>query len=54
MSISIVFGRGAAKVAVHRMRVRYREIVRELIADTVSEPSEVDEEWRLLLAALLS
>ena len=43
---------GAVKVAVHRMRSRYRDLIRKHIADTVSEPEEVDEELRDLFAAL--
>jgi DNA-directed RNA polymerase specialized sigma24 family protein len=37
---------------VHRMRQRYRELVRGEVAHTVSSPTEVDEEMRHLLAAL--
>jgi DNA-directed RNA polymerase specialized sigma24 family protein len=43
---------GAIKVTVHRMRQRYRELVREEIAHTVASPSEIDEELNDLLAAL--
>lgn len=43
---------GAVKVAVHRVRNRYRELLREEIAQTVSNPNEVDEEIRGLFAAL--
>ena len=43
---------GAIKVAVHRLRQRYREVLRAEIADTVSEPEEVEEELRNLFAAL--
>lgn len=43
---------GAIKVAVHRMRNRYREILREEIAQTVSNPAEVDEEICALFTAL--
>jgi RNA polymerase sigma-70 factor (ECF subfamily) len=32
---------GAVKVAVHRLRQRYRALLRETIADTVSDPAEV-------------
>lgn len=39
-------------VAVHRLRQRYREIVRAEVVATVSNPAEVDEEMRCLLAAL--
>ncbi|HNC99954.1 MAG TPA: sigma-70 family RNA polymerase sigma factor, partial [Myxococcota bacterium] len=43
---------GAVKVAAHRMRQRYGQILREQIARTVLNPSEVDEELRHLLTAL--
>jgi RNA polymerase sigma-70 factor (ECF subfamily) len=43
---------GAIKVAVHRLRHRYREVLREEIAQTVSTPTEVEEELRHLFAAL--
>jgi RNA polymerase sigma-70 factor (ECF subfamily) len=43
---------GAVKVAVHRLRRRYRELVREEIAHTVAGPDEVAEELRRLFAAL--
>jgi RNA polymerase sigma-70 factor (ECF subfamily) len=45
---------GAVKVAVHRLRRRYRDLVREEIAQTVAAPEDVDEELRHLLAALCS
>jgi RNA polymerase sigma-70 factor (ECF subfamily) len=35
--------------AVHRMRQRYSELVREEVAQTVSSPAEVDEEIRYLI-----
>jgi RNA polymerase sigma-70 factor (ECF subfamily) len=43
---------GAVKVAVHRLRQRYRDLIREEIAQTVAGPEEVDEELQHLLAAL--
>jgi RNA polymerase sigma-70 factor (ECF subfamily) len=45
---------GAVKVAVHRLRRRYRDLVREEIAQTVAGPEDVDEELRHLFAALRS
>jgi RNA polymerase sigma-70 factor (ECF subfamily) len=42
----------AVAVAVHRMRQRYRELVRVEVAHTVSSPLEVEEEMRHLYAAL--
>jgi RNA polymerase sigma-70 factor (ECF subfamily) len=43
---------GAVKVAVHRLRQRYRQVLRELVAGTVSSPEEVEEEMRYLLRAV--
>ncbi len=43
---------GSIRVAVHRLRQRYREILRMEIANTVSTPEEVNEELRNLFAAL--
>ncbi len=43
---------GAVRVAVHRLRKRYRELLREEIAQTVNEPAQVQEELRSLQAAL--
>jgi RNA polymerase sigma-70 factor (ECF subfamily) len=43
---------GALKVAIHRLRKRYREIFRQEIADTVADPAEVESELRYLAAAL--
>ncbi len=43
---------GAVAVAVHRMRHRYRELVRHEIARTVTTPVELEDEIRHLLAAL--
>ncbi len=43
---------GAVAVAVHRFRNRYRELVKEEIAHTVSDAADVDDELRSLFAAL--
>ncbi|MCU0784580.1 MAG: sigma-70 family RNA polymerase sigma factor [Verrucomicrobia bacterium] len=40
----------AVKMAVHRLRARYREILRGQIADTVSSPEEIEEEIRHLFS----
>lgn len=45
---------GAMRVAVHRLRQRYRDLLRQEIAATVDDPREVDEEIRQLFAALAS
>jgi DNA-directed RNA polymerase specialized sigma24 family protein len=43
---------GAVKVAVHRLRRRYRDLLRAEIARTVADPEEVDDELKYLLAVL--
>jgi len=43
---------GAVKVAVHRLRERYRETLRDEIAQTVGDPNDVEDELNSLLAAL--
>jgi RNA polymerase sigma-70 factor (ECF subfamily) len=40
------------KVTVHRLRHRYRELLRDEIARTVDKPESIDEEIRHLVAAL--
>ena len=42
---------GAIRVAVHRMRRRYRELLRDEIGQTLSDPAQVDEEIRTLFSA---
>ena len=43
---------GAARVALHRLRKRFREIFREEIASTVSTSDEVDDEVRYVVGIL--
>ena len=43
---------GAVKVAVHRLRQRYRELLRDTISDTVAGPEEVEDELRYLFRIL--
>jgi RNA polymerase sigma factor (sigma-70 family) len=43
---------GALKVAIHRLRKRYRELFRLEIADTVADPAEVESELRFLADVL--
>jgi RNA polymerase sigma-70 factor (ECF subfamily) len=42
---------GAVRVTVHRLRKRYRELLRDEIAHTLSDPKQVDEEMRALFGA---
>jgi RNA polymerase sigma-70 factor (ECF subfamily) len=43
---------GALKVAIHRLRKRYRELFRQEIADTVADPADVESELQFLAAVL--
>jgi RNA polymerase sigma factor (sigma-70 family) len=43
---------GALKVAIHRLRKRYRDLFRQEIAETVADPVDVESELRFLAAAL--
>ncbi|MEA3210676.1 MAG: hypothetical protein QOE70_3733 [Chthoniobacter sp.] len=43
---------GAVRVAVHRLRLRYRDLVRAGIAETVSDETEIEAELQHLFAAL--
>jgi len=44
---------GATRVAVHRLRKRFRQIYREEISQTLANEDDVDEELRHLAAALV-
>jgi RNA polymerase sigma-70 factor (ECF subfamily) len=43
---------GAVKVAIHRLRRRYRDLLRQEIADTVDSPEDIEEEIRSLFEAV--
>jgi DNA-directed RNA polymerase specialized sigma24 family protein len=50
-AIALSMNEGALKVAVHRLRRRFRELFREEVAQTVATPEEIDDEIRHLLTA---
>jgi len=52
LAASLDMSEGAIKVAVHRLRQRYGELIRAEIAQTVASPKEVDEELQYLFAVL--
>ncbi len=52
LAASLGMSEGAIKVAVHRLRQRYGELVRAEIAQTVAGPEEVNEELRYLFSVL--
>ena len=43
---------GAVKVAVHRLRQRYRKLLRATIAETVSNEADLEDEMRYLVTVL--
>jgi RNA polymerase sigma-70 factor (ECF subfamily) len=43
---------GALRVAIHRLRKRYRELLRDEISQTLANREQVAEELRFLQAAL--
>jgi DNA-directed RNA polymerase specialized sigma24 family protein len=52
ISARLGLAEGAIRVAVHRLRQRYAELLRSEIAQTVGSPEEVDEELQYLLSVL--
>jgi RNA polymerase sigma-70 factor (ECF subfamily) len=40
-----------ARVTVHRLRKRYRELLRDEISQTLTDPAQVDEEMQALFGA---
>ena len=45
---------GGVKTLIHRLRKRYSEILREAVAQTVTDPGEIDDEIRSLCEALIA
>jgi RNA polymerase sigma-70 factor (ECF subfamily) len=52
LSRQLELSEGATRVTVHRLRQRYRELLRQAIAETVATPEEVEDELRHLLRVL--
>ena len=50
-AIALGMNEGAVKVAVHRLRRRFRELFRQEVAQTVATPEEINDEIRHLLSA---
>lgn len=43
---------GAVRVAIHRLKQRYGELLREEVGQTLESPAEIDDELKYLLGAL--
>ena len=52
MAAELKISDGSVRVAVHRLRRRYRKLLRDEIAQTVNSEDKIDEEIECLLAAL--
>jgi RNA polymerase sigma-70 factor (ECF subfamily) len=52
LAVRLGWTSGSVAVAVHRLRQRYRQLLREEVAQTVAGPEEVDDELRQVLSAL--
>jgi RNA polymerase sigma-70 factor (ECF subfamily) len=48
---ALALDEGVVRVAVHRLRKRYRELLRNEVAHTLSDPAMVEEELAVLLGA---
>jgi len=51
LGTALAMSEAAVKMAVHRLRQRYREAIRAEIAATVANPSEIEDELREVLRA---
>jgi len=52
LAIRLDWSEGAVKVAVHRLRKRYRDLLKAEISQTVAGPAEAEQEMRHLFASL--
>jgi len=52
LAINLGLSEPAVRVALHRLRQRYRQLLRDEIAQTVAQPEDVDDELCLLLSTL--
>jgi DNA-directed RNA polymerase specialized sigma24 family protein len=50
---ALALSEGAVKVAAHRLRARYRDVLREEVSRTVADPAEIDLELSELIASLM-
>ncbi len=52
IALQLDMSEDAVKVAIHRLRKRYRELLRAAIAETVSSEADLDDEMRYLVEVL--
>ena len=53
LAVTLGISEGAARVAVHRLRKRYRALIREEVSRTVASEDAVETEMRALMDALM-
>jgi RNA polymerase sigma-70 factor (ECF subfamily) len=51
MGLRLGMNEGAVKVAVHRLRQRFRDLLRQEVANTVQAPEQIEEELKHLLGS---
>jgi hypothetical protein len=52
LAMELGIGEPALKSVIHRLRKRYRELLRAEVASTVADPADVDEELHFLLQSI--
>jgi RNA polymerase sigma-70 factor (ECF subfamily) len=52
LAMQLQMSEGALRVAAHRLRERYRTLLREAVAQTVAAPEDVEDELRYLVSVL--
>lgn len=52
LAAAMEMSEGAVRVAIHRLRRRWRELLREEISHTVADPEDIDDELRRLFQTL--
>jgi RNA polymerase sigma-70 factor (ECF subfamily) len=52
MASALGMSEGAVRVAIHRLRRRFRDLLRDEIRHTVEDPFEIEEEISFLLATV--
>jgi RNA polymerase sigma-70 factor (ECF subfamily) len=50
-AVALAMDEGAVRVAVHRLRKRYRALLRDEVAQTLGDPAMVNEELATLFGA---
>jgi RNA polymerase sigma factor (sigma-70 family) len=52
LALKLDISESALKSGIHRLRKRYRDLLRAEVASTLADPAELDEELRFLMTAL--